>query len=73
MLTCKEYRHLTCDICGGIIGSYDRGVRCKCDRCGKEYEFHELNYEYLEINDKTGWIFPMVRRDYYEKLQLQSR
>lgn len=57
-----NYEHLTCDKCGGIIGSYNRGDTCTCDRCGKEFEFYHLEYDQLFINDKTGWVFPMVRR-----------
>ena len=63
----EEYKHMTCDICGGTIGSYDRGCSCECSQCGKEFEFHRLDYDELLINDKTGWIFPMVKREKGEK------
>lgn len=55
----EEYKHLKCN-CGGIIGMYDR-EHYSCNDCKKEYENPE--YDYLGINEKTGWIFPMVKRN----------
>ena len=60
MIIEREYEYLRCS-CGGTIGCYDRHS-FKCNQCNKEYELWTLIYDYLGINDKTGWIFPMKRR-----------
>lgn len=57
-----DYQHIRCDSCAGVIGMYDR-ERFSCERCGKEFESHLLNYDRLKINDKTGWIFPVIDRE----------
>lgn len=57
-----EYEHCKCS-CGGIIGCRTRDDIYRCDRCSKTYVLWKLKYDYLAINDKTGWIFPMKRRD----------
>lgn len=68
-----DYETLKCDDCGGTIGIYDRltcyylGVEYSssnpiCDRCGKEFKLYGLPYDYLYANDKTSWIFPVVKR-----------
>ena len=56
-----EYEHLRCD-CGGIIqiGGYHSSYNPICNDCGKLFTLHKLNYDRLLINDKTGWIFPVV-------------
>lgn len=56
----REYEHVRC-ACGGVIGCYNRN-NFKCDKCYTEYELFTLIYDHLEINDKTGWIFPMKRK-----------
>ena len=62
MFYTPNYEHIKCDQCGGIIGEYDR-ERFSCDRCGKEFKLYELNYHRLLINDKTGWVFPVVDKE----------
>lgn len=47
--------------CGGIIGTYDR-EHFTCERCGQEFRYYLLNYDGLKINDKTGWVFPVIYR-----------
>lgn len=54
----KGYKHLKCS-CGGIIGMYDR-EKFTCERCNKEYPLYKQKYDICLINDKTGWIFPML-------------
>lgn len=54
-----NYTHIKCD-CGGILGLYDR-EHCTCERCKKEYT--NIRYDLLAINDKNGWIFPMVAKN----------
>ena len=58
----KDWEHLKCS-CGGILGMYDRGVSsyCTCDQCGNEIYLYRIQYDVLMINDKTGWVFPMIR------------
>lgn len=69
-----DYETLKCDDCGGTIGIYDRLI-CKllnveyycnkpiCGRCGKEFNLYQLAYDYIEINDKTGWAFPVISKE----------
>lgn len=57
MIIEREYEYLRCS-CDGIIGCYDRD-NFTFDKCNKEYALYTLIYDYLGINDKTGWIFPM--------------
>ena len=53
----QKYTHVRCE-CGGIIG-FRSGRDFVCDKCDKEYWAHELDYDVIMSNDKTGWIFPM--------------
>lgn len=57
-----EYTHMKCK-CGGIIGMRDR-ENFSCDRCGKICCIgHPGNaWDELITNEKTGWIFPMLKR-----------
>ena len=55
-----NYKHIYCE-CGGTIGMYDRET-FTCETCRKEFELHRMDYDQLLINDKTGWIFPMLYR-----------
>ena len=56
-----EYTHMRCK-CGGIIGMYDK-KHFTCEKCEKNYDVMDINsYDHLEVDDNTGWIFPMVRR-----------
>ena len=55
-----EYTHMKCN-CGGIIGMRDREnfffFKCgKVCRIGSEYDV-------LMTNEKTGWIFPMIKKE----------
>lgn len=61
-MTYDEYAHMKCK-CGGIIGMRDE-ENFSCDRCGKiHYIGHTGNeYDELMVNDKTGWIFPMIKK-----------
>lgn len=54
-----NYTHIKCE-CGGILGLYDR-EHCTCEKCKKEYT--NIRYDLLAINDKNGWIFPMVAKN----------
>lgn len=57
----KGYEHIKCR-CGGIIGMYNR-KDFTCEKCNTEYKLHKLNYDICFINDKTGWVFPMMDID----------
>ena len=57
-----DYEHVHCG-CGGIIWLYDRYHNaCLCDVCGRGFKLSDISYDYLKINDKTGWIFPVIMR-----------
>ena len=60
-----DYRHVFCD-CGGIVYGHDDGY-FMCARCGKLWPVHNLKYDRLLINDKTGWIFPVLDRKETER------
>ena len=53
-----DYAFLRCS-CGGTIGMYNRETFA-CEQCGQEFKQYLLNYDGLKINDKTGWIFPVI-------------
>lgn len=55
-----EYTHMKCD-CGGIIGMRDK-ENFSCDKCGKVYRIGS-EYDVLMTNEKTGWIFPMIKKE----------
>lgn len=55
-----EYTHMKCN-CGGIIGMRDR-ENFSCDKCGKVYRIGS-EYDVLMTNEKTGWIFPMIKKE----------
>ena len=57
----KDYSHIKCS-CGGIIGMYNRST-FNCERCNMEFQLHKLDYDVCLPNDKTGWLFPMKRKD----------
>lgn len=57
-----NYEHVRCR-CGGIIGCRTRDDIYRCDRCSKTYVLCKLKYDYIAINDKTGWIFPMKKKE----------
>ena len=54
-----SFQHVKCDNCGGVIGIYDR-VGFVCEKCGKQFDLHRLEYDNVMINDKTGWVFPIL-------------
>lgn len=56
----SDYEHLKCE-CGGTIGNVNRDT-FKCLLCGKEFRIALLQYDWLAINDKTGWMFPMKKK-----------
>lgn len=53
-----DYIFIRCS-CGGVIGMYNRET-FTCGNCGQEFKQYLLNYDDLKINDKTGWIFPVI-------------
>lgn len=55
-----DYDYVRCN-CGGIIGAWDR-EHYTCERCARPFDLYALHYDRLMINDKTGWIFPVVDR-----------
>lgn len=55
------YKHIFCE-CGGIIGMWDKRKGFVCDKCQKEYALHELKFDWLLVNEKTGWQFPVQER-----------
>jgi hypothetical protein len=54
----EKYKHIKCS-CGGTIGMYDR-KDFSCNKCEKKYFLYEIQYDTCLINDKTGWMFPMI-------------
>lgn len=58
-----SYLYVKCD-CGGIIVMKDDG-NFRCDKCRKVYRLgnHGDGWDTLVFDDKTGWIFPMVKKE----------
>lgn len=56
-----DYKHCRCG-CGGIIGQYSKTKGFTCERCNKEYQLSELNFDWIALNEKTGWLFPMLKK-----------
>lgn len=54
-----DYKHINCT-CGGVIGNYSNNGY-SCDRCFKAYT-NKFKFDILFTNDKTGWVFPMIRK-----------
>lgn len=59
-----KYRHVTCEKCGGVIGRASAIIPkdFECLTCHEKYELIHLDFELLQINPYTGWIFPMFRQ-----------
>lgn len=57
-----DYKHIYCE-CGGIIGMWNSRKGFACEKCNKEYSLWKLNFDWLALNDKTGWQFPMKKKD----------
>lgn len=55
------YTHCRCK-CGGIIGMKNKKIGYECERCHKNYN-KSLKYDWLALNSKTNWIFPMIRKE----------
>lgn len=62
------HEHLKCETCGSVIGMYDN-TNYTCDTCGIVYPLSYVidKVDIHMINDKTGWIFPMVKRKEIKK------
>lgn len=59
----NHYVHKLCS-CGGILcdtANWD-GLDFKCLACGKTYPKTKLEFDNLEVNPNTGWIFPMTKQ-----------
>ena len=56
----ENYTHMKCE-CGGIIGMRDK-ENFSCDKCGKVYQIGSGS-DVLMTNEKTGWIFPIVKKE----------
>lgn len=63
------YKHLFCD-CGGVIRAKDwyTGI---CDRCGKESDLTPLDYKHMLVNERTGWMYPVVDRENFDSSQIK--
>lgn len=57
-----DYEILKCDYCNGSIGIFEDN-KCRCQDCRKEFTLHKLTYDRLEINSKTGWLFPVIHKE----------
>ena len=59
----SSYKTVYCS-CGSEL--YDKSdgkdLNFTCMRCEKTYPKLELEYDEIEVNTMTRWIFPMVRR-----------
>lgn len=56
-----DYKHCRCG-CGGIIGQYSKTSGFICEKCNKEYQLSELKYDWIALDEKTGWLFPILKK-----------
>lgn len=42
---------------------WDKRKGFVCEKCQKEYNLHEIGCDRLFLNEKTGWQFPMKKKD----------
>lgn len=57
----QKYEHVKYE-CGGVIGMYNR-KNFTCDRCGKSLYPSDVHFDMIMVNDKTGWVFPMIEKE----------
>ena len=57
-----DFDFIKCDYCGGTVGIFDR-KHFSCQDCGKQFELYSNDYDRLLMNEKTGWIFPVLERN----------
>jgi hypothetical protein len=57
-----DYKHCRCG-CGGIIGQYSKTSGFICEKCNKKYQLSELKFDWIASNEKTGWLFPMLKKE----------
>ena len=53
-----NYTHVRCGYCGGIIRMSN--LEFVCEDCGEKIYLRGTDFDRLMVNDKTGWIFPMI-------------
>lgn len=60
------YSHLKCNDpdCTGNVRS-EAPFIYECDKCGKRIPYRYVSYRAVAsyINPKTGWMFPMIRKE----------
>lgn len=56
-----NYNHVMCGRCGGIVQLFNDNI-FRCVDCGEEIALRGCEFDILMINDKTGWIFPMLKK-----------
>ena len=57
-----KYSHVMCDKCGGAIRLFN-DMTFGCQECGKEFCLRCSDYDILMVNNKTGWVFPMLDKN----------
>lgn len=60
----NRFVHKLC-ACGGILCDTSSGKNSdyKCLNCGKSYPQWKVEYDIIEVNPNTGWIFPMTKQE----------
>ena len=56
-----NYNHVMCGRCGGIVRLFNDNI-FRCVECGKEIYLSGRDFDRLMANDKTGWLFPMIKK-----------
>ena len=57
-----DYSHVTCGNCGGIVRLLN-DMTFQCQNCGEEIALRGCEYDILMVNNKTGWIFPILDKN----------
>ena len=53
-----NYGHVICDKCFGVVRLIN--MEFICEKCGNQIALRGCDYDILVVNDKTGWIYPML-------------
>lgn len=56
-----DYSHVMCGKCGGVVQLLS-DMTFQCRECGEEIALCWSDYDILMVNNKTGWMFPMLEK-----------
>ena len=63
-----DYKHCRCG-CGGIIGQYSKTKGFTCEKCNKEYQLSELNFDWIASGGKETDPYIQRQIDYLKAVE----